>query len=118
MEDDLKIWKGDYLSNHWSDLPQIWNLSLYDQIKEYKGVKWRCAQMEGNLQWPQNIKSGIFQQPLAGSYANLKLKIMGVNQRVQKCQMKMTSNGRRPKTEDNPKYDKLNVKTTNIVLLT
>jgi hypothetical protein len=27
MEDDLKIQKVEYLSNHWSDLPQILNLS-------------------------------------------------------------------------------------------
>ena len=26
-EDDLKIWKVEYLSNHWLDLTQIWNLS-------------------------------------------------------------------------------------------
>ena len=33
MEDDLKILKVEYLSNHWSDLPQIFNLSLGDQTK-------------------------------------------------------------------------------------
>ena len=33
MEDDLKILKVEYLSNHWSDFPQIWNLSLGDQTK-------------------------------------------------------------------------------------
>ena len=41
MEDDLKIWKVEYLNIHWSDLTQIWNLSLYDLTKEYKGVKGR-----------------------------------------------------------------------------
>ena len=35
-----------------------------------------------------------------GSYSNLKLKLLGLNQRVHKCQMKMTSNVRRPKMED------------------
>ena len=25
-EDDLKIWKEEYLGNYWSDLTQIWNL--------------------------------------------------------------------------------------------
>ena len=30
MEDDLKILKVEYLSNHWSDLPQILNLSSGD----------------------------------------------------------------------------------------
>jgi hypothetical protein len=33
MEDDLKILKVEYLSNHWLDLPQISNLSLGDQTK-------------------------------------------------------------------------------------
>jgi hypothetical protein len=33
MEDDLKIFKVEYLSNHWLDLPQISNLSLGDQTK-------------------------------------------------------------------------------------
>ena len=33
MEDDLKILKVEYLSNHCSDFPQILNLSLGDQTK-------------------------------------------------------------------------------------
>ena len=33
MEDDLNILKVEYLSNHWSDFPQILNLSLGDQTK-------------------------------------------------------------------------------------
>ena len=33
MEDDLKQLKVEYLSNHWSDLHQISNLSLGDHIK-------------------------------------------------------------------------------------
>ena len=33
MEDDLKILKVEYLSNHWLDFPQILNLSLVDQTK-------------------------------------------------------------------------------------
>jgi hypothetical protein len=33
MEDNLKILKVEYLSNHWSDLPQILNLSSGDQTK-------------------------------------------------------------------------------------
>jgi hypothetical protein len=34
MEDDLKLLKDEYLSNHWSDLPQILNLSSWDQTKK------------------------------------------------------------------------------------
>ena len=33
LEDNLKILKGEYLSNHWLDLLQISNLSLEDQTK-------------------------------------------------------------------------------------
>ena len=33
MEDDLKILKVEYLSNHQSDLPQISSLEPGDQIK-------------------------------------------------------------------------------------
>ena len=33
MEEDLKILKVEYLSNHWSDFPQILDLSLGDQTK-------------------------------------------------------------------------------------
>ena len=33
MEDDLKILKVEFLSNHWSDFPQILDLSLGDQTK-------------------------------------------------------------------------------------
>ena len=33
MEDDLNIIKVEYLSNHWSDFPQILKLSLEDQTK-------------------------------------------------------------------------------------
>ena len=36
MEDDLKILNVEYLSNHWSDLTQIWNLSLQDLTKGEK----------------------------------------------------------------------------------
>ena len=33
MEDELKILKVKYLSNNWSDFPQILNLSSGDQTK-------------------------------------------------------------------------------------
>jgi hypothetical protein len=72
MEDDLKIWKVEYLSNHWLDPTQIWNLSYWDQIEEQKGIKWKTT---SNERWPQNMKRKISQQPLTGSYSNLKLKL-------------------------------------------
>jgi hypothetical protein len=33
MEEDLKMLKFEYLSNRWSDLPQLLNSSLWDQTK-------------------------------------------------------------------------------------
>ena len=45
----------------------------------------------------EDLKIGklvISQEPPVGSYVNLKLKLMGLNQGVQSYQMKMTSNGR------------------------
>ena len=56
MEDDLKIWKVEYLSNHWMDLTQIWNLSYWDQIRVQKGIKWRQTQMEDDLQQKMTSK--------------------------------------------------------------
>ena len=49
MEDNLKILKVEYLSNHWSDLPQILNLVLRDQTNIKKCMKWRWPPEEDNL---------------------------------------------------------------------
>ena len=50
MEDDLKILKVEYLSNRWSDLPQILDLGSGDQTK-IKNV-WN----EDDLQWKKISK--------------------------------------------------------------
>ena len=42
MEDDLKVLKVEYLSNHWSDLPQILNYVTY----EFLGGNYRKTQEE------------------------------------------------------------------------
>ena len=122
MEEDLKIQKVKYLSNQWSDLAQILNVSSWDQTKVYKSCKWKWLSMEDDLPWkkttkyevdllrkmtynvrrPQNMKRTISQQPLARSCSNLKCKLLGSNQGLQSLQMKMnslwntTSNERRP----------------------
>ena len=44
MEEDFKILKVKYLSNHWSEFPQILNLSLGDQTKIWNALN------EDNLQ--------------------------------------------------------------------
>ena len=59
--------------------------------------------MTSNGRWPQNMKSRIAQQPLVGSYLNLKLKLLGSNKSVKRYQMKTTSNWRQPPTEEDLK---------------
>ena len=49
MEDDLKTIKVEYLSNHLLDHTQILNLSLDDQTRFDKFLKWRWPSMEDNL---------------------------------------------------------------------
>ena len=49
MEDDIKILKVEYLSNHLLDHTQILNLSLYDQTIFCKSFKERRPPMEDDL---------------------------------------------------------------------
>ena len=49
MEDNLKIYKVEYISNHWSDLTQILDLSLGYKTKLYKCFKSRRPQTEDDL---------------------------------------------------------------------
>jgi hypothetical protein len=53
MENDVKILKVEYLSNHSSDLPQILNLSSVEQAK----IKMLEMKTNSNGRRPQNIKS-------------------------------------------------------------
>jgi hypothetical protein len=61
---DLKIIKVKYLSNHLLDPTQILNLYCKKVLNE-DDLKWKT---HFNLKRPQNIKNGISQQPLIGSY--------------------------------------------------
>jgi hypothetical protein len=103
-EDDLKwkmtsngrlpqISKVKYLSNYWSDVPQILNLGLYDQRELCKCFKWRRPQMEDDRKrkTTSNIKSVISQQLLVGSSPNFKLRFIWPKRTLQMCQMKTTS---------------------------
>jgi hypothetical protein len=38
-KDELTGQNAEYLSNHWSDLTQIWNIGLWDQAKCYGNLK-------------------------------------------------------------------------------
>ena len=46
MEDNLKIWKIEYLSSKWSDFPQILNTSSWDQAIVKKGFNEDNIQMK------------------------------------------------------------------------
>ena len=50
MEDDLRILKVEYLSKHWSDFPQILNVSLGNQTKI------KNASNEDDFQWKMTSK--------------------------------------------------------------
>jgi hypothetical protein len=50
MEDELKILKVEYLSNHLLDPTQILNPSVYDQTIVYTSFN------EDNLQWKKTSK--------------------------------------------------------------
>ena len=102
MEEDLKKWKVEILSNHWSDLTQIWYLSYlvkpectFTKISNKNDLQWKTT---SNGRKPQNIKSRISQQPLVGSYSNLKLKLLGSKHSANYKGIKW-SNGRRPPTQ-------------------
>ena len=103
MVKDLKISKVEYLSNHWSDVPQISNLSTGDQSKIKKYIKWRRPlwKTANNGRRPQNNKSWISQQPLIGFLINFKLKLRGPNQN-QTCLKQ-----KRPLMEDDHKILKV-----------
>ena len=49
MEDDLKILKVKYRTNHLFDHTQIFKLSLNDQTIVYKSLKWRQPPTKDNL---------------------------------------------------------------------
>ena len=50
MEDNIKIFKVEYLSNNWFDLPQTLNFSLRDHPNIEYYLKWRRLPMEDGLQ--------------------------------------------------------------------
>ena len=51
MEDDLKILKVGFISNHLLDPTHISNLSLQYQVIVYKTFKWRRPSMEDDQQY-------------------------------------------------------------------
>ena len=97
MEDDLKILKVEYLSNYWSDFPQILNLSLGEQTKITNSWK------EDDLQWK-----------MTSDYKKLNISATSTDfPQISKLSLgdqtktKRTSKGRRPPMEDKLKILKL-----------
>ena len=78
MDDDLKIWKFEYLSSHWSNFPQILNISSGEQTKVKKSFNEDTLQCKttSNGRWLQNMKIWIPQQPLIGSSSDFMHKLM------------------------------------------
>ena len=84
MEDDLKILKVEYLSNCLLDHTLIFRKTtlMEDDLKILK-VEFNQPYLinpqnkdDLNGRQPQNIKSGISQNPLIISYSNFKLKLI------------------------------------------
>ena len=92
MEDDLKIWKVKYLSNHWSDFPQILNLSLGDQTKIKND--WN----EDELQWKMTSKYQKLNISVTTDRIFLKFetKVQGNKPKSKMFQTKTTSSRRWP----------------------
>ena len=60
MDNDHKVIKAEYLSIHWSEIPQVLNLSLGGQNNAWN-------EDDSNGRWPQNIKYWLSKQPLIWS---------------------------------------------------
>ena len=69
MEDNLNILKVEYLCNQ----TQILNLRLYVKTVFYKSKS--KMKTTSNGRQPQNINSGISQQPQFGLNSNIKLQL-------------------------------------------
>ena len=73
MEDDLKILKVEYLSNHWSDLLKFETYDL--RTKQKLKIAFNEEDLLSYGRRPHNIKSGISQQPLVAVVASYKVAL-------------------------------------------
>ena len=72
LEDNLKILKVEYLSNHWSDLPQFLNFSSGEQTKV------KNAWNEEGLQWKTNSNGKILKVELSNHWSDV-LQILNLS---------------------------------------
>ena len=84
MEDDLKILKVEYLSNHLLDHTQILNLSLYDQTIFYESFLWRQPPKKDDLQIlkVEYISKNLFkwrQPPIENNLKIFKVEYLSKN---------------------------------------
>ena len=97
MEDDLKILKVKYLSNYWSDFPQILNLSLGGQNK----IKMLKTKTTSNGRRPQIFKVEYLSNHWSDFTQILNLSL-GDQAKIKKCLKR-----RRPLMEDDLKILKV-----------
>ena len=71
--------KVEYLSSHWSDLPQILNISSWDQTRVKKGFNGRRPLMEDDLKIGkfEYLRSHWLDLPQILSSLNFELKLKG-----------------------------------------
>ena len=63
MEDNLKILKVEYISNHLFDLPQLINLSLKDQIENCCKSRWTTIEDDLKMFKVEYLSSHLFYPP-------------------------------------------------------
>jgi hypothetical protein len=73
-EDDLKILDVQYLSNHWSDLIQILNLSYGDKTKDYRSLIVKTTPMEDD---PNGRRTQWKMTPMEDDLKVLKVEYLG-----------------------------------------
>jgi hypothetical protein len=121
IQDNITFWNGTFSSYGYCILPCVcMNLSHFSSILicwkpllisllapnlncrptelkwPHQTVQMFQMKMTSNGRWPQNIISGIYQQPLVGPYLNLKLKLMWANTILRMLQIKLNCNRRQP----------------------
>ena len=77
IEDDLKIFDVEYLSNHWSDLIQIVNISKGGQTKVYSGLKLKMTAEVAHI-CPILFSIALYKPLLVDIYVPGKSPVSGV----------------------------------------
>ena len=105
MEEDLK----EYLSDHWSDLPQILNLWFGDQNQSHKYLKERYTLVKADLKIlkVEYLSNHWLDFPQISNFSLGDQTKIKSGQNKDNLKWKMTTNGRRPPMENNLKIFKI-----------